>query len=248
MKNRKTRSGLRRMLLTLALVLVVAVASVGGTIAWLTVETEPVVNTFTVGDINIELYETRNPDGTQNEDGSHVTNWSAKLIPGSKYAKDPVVTVTEGSEACWLFVKFEEINNPSTYLTYTSALTDDKGWTKLIGEGITETNVWYREVAANATTRNWYLLEGETAVEDGSNAAYVYGCVTVKETLTKNNMPTAENKPQLKYTAYAIQKDNISTAAEAWQKISSVNAVGGDSTIIDTDQIGSEEVDGEEAM
>lgn len=67
MKNRKTRSAMRRMLFTLALVLVVAVASVGGTIAWLKVETTPVVNTFTVGDINITLTETK---GTV-KDGKH---------------------------------------------------------------------------------------------------------------------------------------------------------------------------------
>ena len=77
MKNRKTRSAMRRMLFTLALVLVVAVASVGGTIAWLTATTDPVVNTFTYGNINIELTETK------------PTNRQAKIIPGVDIDKDP---------------------------------------------------------------------------------------------------------------------------------------------------------------
>ena len=68
MKNRKTRSAMRRMLFTLALVLVVAVASVGGTLAWLKASTDPVTNTFTVGDINIDLTET--------------TGNNYKIIPG----------------------------------------------------------------------------------------------------------------------------------------------------------------------
>ena len=125
MKNRKTRSAMRRMLFTLALVLVVAVASVGGTIAWLTATTAPVTNTFTVGDINIELKET-------------TTNY--KMVPGNTIAKDPKVTVKANSEACWLFVKIEKSTNLSDFITYTVA----EGWTALTGVD----GVYYREVNA----------------------------------------------------------------------------------------------------
>lgn len=211
MKNRKTRSAMRRMLFTLALVLVVAVASVGGTIAWLTDKTDPVTNTFTVGDINIDLYETKYPDGSDKANGGHLnsTEWNAKLIPGSQYAKNPRVEVAEGSEDCYLFVKFEEINNPKTYLNYTSTLTAENGWTKL--ENVN--NVWYREVGQNANTRSWNLLVNDQ--------------VTVKDTIVKSGttgegvvaMPSAENAPKLQYTAYAVQKDNINSAADAWAKL-----------------------------
>lgn len=125
MKNRKTRSAMRRMLFTLALVLVVAVASVGGTIAWLTASTAPVTNTFTVGDINIELNET-------------TTDY--KMVPGNIIAKDPKVTVEAGSEACWLFVKIEKSSNLDSFITYTVA--DD--WKPLAGVD----GVYYREVNA----------------------------------------------------------------------------------------------------
>lgn len=37
-------------------------ATVAGTLAWLTDTTDPVVNTFTVGDINITLTESENLD------------------------------------------------------------------------------------------------------------------------------------------------------------------------------------------
>ena len=219
MKNRKTRSAMRRMLFTLALVLVVAVASVGGTIAWLTDKTDAVTNTFTVGDINIKLYETLNPNGEPNADGSNVTDWQAKLIPGSKYAKNPQVSVDAGSEDCYLFVKFEEINSPSNYLDYRSTLTVANGWTKLTGDSITD-NIWYRVVKTSDETRSWYLLEGETQNNEGTNIAYVHGKVTVKDTVTKNTMPKAEDAPKLQYTAYAIQTANTGTPLEAWNKIS----------------------------
>lgn len=215
---------LRKVLPVLALVLVVAVASVGGTIAWLTDKTDTVTNTFTVGNIGIKLYETLNPDGTTKANGSNVTNWQAKLIPGSKYAKNPVVSVDAGSEECYLFVKFDEINTPSTYLNYTSTLTTTNGWTKLTGEGIKETdNIWYRVVKADDTTRSWYLLAGD----ESEDVKYKNGVVTVKNEIVKTGttgegvvaMPDSNKAPKLQYTAYAIQTANTGTPLAAWNKI-----------------------------
>ena len=217
MKNRKTRSAMRRMLFTLALVLVVAVASVGGTIAWLTDKTDAVTNTFTVGDINIELKETLKPDGTTLAPNE---KWEAKLIPGTTYAKDPVVTVKANSEECYLFVKFEEINNPSNYLEYSSNLKGPE-WTQLDQDA--NKNVWYKVVESRTNDQSWNLLAG-----DESNDKFVNGKVTVRNTIVKSGttdttapvMPTNEKAPQLKYTAYAIQTANTGSALEAWNKIS----------------------------
>ena len=103
-------------------------ATVAGTLAWLTDTTDPVVNTFTVGDINITLTESENLD--------------LKMVPGRTITKDPKVTVNEGSEACWLFVKVVKSENFKDFMTYDKA----DGWTLLKTEGNTE--VYYREVAA----------------------------------------------------------------------------------------------------
>ena len=132
-RKRKIRN--RRIAMTVALVLVVALVSVGGTIAWLTAETAPVTNTFTVGDINIELAET-------------TTNY--KMVPGNTIAKDPKVTVKAGSEACWLFVKVVESNTLGTYIDYDMA----SGWTALSGVD----GVYYREVAASAADQTFSVL------------------------------------------------------------------------------------------
>lgn len=185
----------------LALVLVLGCA-VGGTIAWLTATSDTVTNTFAVGDINITLTETFNTD--TNNDGTNDA-WQAKLIPGYGYAKDPKVSVVAGSEDCYLFVKFEEKNSPSTYLTYTSTLTAANGWTQ--GDGINiPVNVWYRTVMAGDTTRLWELLSDNT--------------ISVKDTVTKDNMPATDATPELVYTAYASQLYKSAgtefTAAEAW--------------------------------
>lgn len=113
----------------LAVTLLIGCA-IGGTVAWLTAKTDPVVNTFTYGDINITLAET--------------TGSSYKIIPGVDIAKDPKVTVKGGSEACWLFVKVEQ---QGTFVTGKVTYSIADGWTALTGQN----GVYYREVLAAET-------------------------------------------------------------------------------------------------
>ena len=191
--NRRRSVSSRTFIAMLALVLVIGCA-VGGTIAWLTAQTDPVVNTFTYGDINITLSET--------------TGDSYKIIPGVNIDKDPKVTVKKDSEACWLFVKVEKAGTfVANKVTYSIAT----GWTQGDGTNIPE-NVYYREVEAVTADTSYYVLQGSTE--------YPNGVVTVSEELTKAevNSITAENQPKLTFTAYAVQKDGIADAATAWAK------------------------------
>ena len=194
----------RTLALILALVLVFG-AAVGGTIAYLTDTTDPVTNTFTVGKVDITLTETFNTD-TNNDQKNDA--WQAQLIPGTTYAKDPVVTVTADSEDCWLFVKFEEKNDAATYLNYTSNLTAENDWTRGDGTNI-PSNVWYRAVPKAATNTSFQLLAGDNT--------YPNGCISVNNNVTNDNMNTAANA-QLVYTAYACQKANM-TAVDAWAAV-----------------------------
>ena len=194
----------KKLMTVLALVLVIAM-SVAGTIAFLTDTTDPISNTFTVGKVDITLTETFNTD-TNNDQKNDA--WQAQLIPGTTYAKDPVVTVTADSEDCWLFVKFEEKNGAATYLNYTSNLTAANGWTQGDGPNI-PANVWYRAVDKAATDTSFQLLAG--------NNTYPDGCIGVKDTVTNENMDTASNA-ELVYTAYACQKANM-TAVDAWAAV-----------------------------
>lgn len=88
----------KALLLTFCAVLLV-VASVLGTIAYLTSQDE-VKNTFTVGQVAINLDEAKvNPDGTPVANADRVKANSYKLLPGHTYTKDPTVTVLKGSES-----------------------------------------------------------------------------------------------------------------------------------------------------
>lgn len=129
----------------LAVILVLCCA-VGGTLAWLTQKTDAVVNTFTVGDINITLTETER---------------EYKMVPGNTIDKDPIVTVQAGSEACWLFVKVEKSANFDTFMTCAMAT----GWTALAGQE----GVYYRQVdaAAAAAGASFAVLVGnQVTVKD----------------------------------------------------------------------------------
>lgn len=188
------------MLVVLSLMMVVGV-SVGATIAWLTDKTEVVQNTFSPSNIDITLTETWNADA--DGDGKNDA-WTAQLIPGKEYVKDPVVAVNGEitNVDCYLFVKFEEINTPKTYLAYTSLLTEDAGW-KELKEG---SGIWYREVKEADAIKSWNLLDGNK--------------VTVLSTLTKDDTKTT-NTPSLKYTAYAIQTVGFEgNPAAAWTEVS----------------------------
>ena len=128
--NRRRSVGMKTFVAMLALVLVIGCA-VGGTVAWLTAQTEPVVNTFTCGNINIDLTETK-PEDRQ-----------AKIIPGVDIEKDPKVTVKANSEACWLFVEVKKEGTFTNEVTYSIA----DGWMQDDDTKIPK-NVYYREVNA----------------------------------------------------------------------------------------------------
>ena len=204
MKNGKysKRRGVASKTLVLALaVMLIVGATIGGTVAWLTAQTPSVTNTFTVGDINIELTESE--------------NLNLKMVPGNTITKDPKVTVKAGSEACWLFVKVEKSSNLLDFITY--AIAD--GWAPLPGVD----GVYYREVGASNADQPFAVLANNQ--------------VTVNDTVTKGMMNAFDtNKdgqisgaevdalPTLTFTAYAVQKDNIDTAALAWEKITNPSA------------------------
>lgn len=192
----KAGRSFRGLVLVLALTLIVGVAG-GATFAWLTAKTDPVVNTFTYGDINITLGET--------------TGDIYKIIPGVDIEKDPLVTVKAGSEACWLFVKVEEENWPTpTYGEGENAVRKVNydiadGWTKGDGTNI-PANVYYREVDAKDAAQEFPVLKDNK--------------ITVSDTLTKIDIKDIlTTTPKLSITAYAIQKDGMDTAAKAWAAI-----------------------------
>ena len=177
----------RTFALVLAMVLLV-VLTVGATLAYLTDDTDEVTNTFTVGNVTIEL----------DEDAGEANDYEFQMIPGSVIAKDPKVTVQTGSEDCWVFVEITD--NATNYLDWDVA----EGWTLVTGEQ----NVYYYEDVLSAGDVQ-YILAGDN---DNAN-----GIVTVKDTVTGITEGDEVTLSFIAYAIQAENLDNADDAWAALQ-------------------------------
>jgi hypothetical protein len=114
-----------------------------------------------------------------------------KFVPGDVLVKDPTVTVKKGSEECWLFVQITETDDLNV-INWEIA----DGWTEL------KNGVYYRVVGADET-------------KDQPFAVLKNNQVTVSTSLTKTQAEGMA-EPTLTFKAYAVQKDNVNTASDAW--------------------------------
>lgn len=148
------------------------VASVLGTMAYLTSQ-DQVVNTFTIGQVKINLDEAALDDtGAPDPDADRVKENSYKLLPGHTYSKDPMVTVLEGSEESYVkmtvtFSHADELDAifapngaalTSIFNGYDAANWIAKGNTKDANNNTRTYEFWYKEaVSAQALMWSWML-------------------------------------------------------------------------------------------
>lgn len=129
----------KKLILSIITAACALLVGVGTTVAVLSSISGPLNNTFTIGEVEIELAET--------------TGATYQLIPGATIAKDPRITVKGGSENCWLFVQVQHTSGAESYLTYIPA----EGWTPLSGY----TGLYYREVSDITSDQIYSVLDGD---------------------------------------------------------------------------------------
>ena len=215
--------------LVLALTLLVA-GVVGSTLAWLTDQTAEVKNTFTVGDINIGLTET-------------TTDY--KMVPGNTIAKDPTVTVEEGSDLSYVRMKVTFNNATAIIALCTDPEFAEDGptgvenayplirmvnfveanaakWDGIIPDNMVDTeemlaNAKYFVYDKTTDTLTYYFYYNETvAAPDGDVVLPVlFDKVTLPEWVTSGQLATLENF-QITVVAEAIQADGFANAGAAW--------------------------------
>lgn len=213
----KKSVSMKTLVLLLAVMLLIG-GTIGGTLAYLATKSSEVKNTFTASDINIELAETKPAENT------------AKMVPGDTIEKDPKVTVKQGSEPCYLFVKIDaangvvpkqadetKYNNATDFVAYEVA----DGWTKLTGDDITD-EVYYREVKNTDSSK-----ADEALTVDKEFGILKDNKVQVLSSVTKGMMDSlkAENatKLTLTFTAYAVQLANVTNATTAWEQANALD-------------------------
>ena len=204
----------KKLMTVLALVLVIAM-SVAGTYAYLTSK-DTVVNTFTVGNVQIKLDEAKaTDDGTLVPNADRVKANSYKLLPGHKYAKDPMVTVLKGSESSYvkMTVTFSNAAELDAIFAPTGANLlsifggyDSDNW---IYKGNTEN--------ASANTRTYEFWYKETVAAPNADVALdaLFDSITVPGNITNAQLATIKDMT-ITVNAYAIQADGFADAADAW--------------------------------
>lgn len=202
----------RKIAIAIAAAALAGTCAIGGTLAWLTASTEEVTNTFTMGNVNITLDETK-VGGKGHDDrwtpSSADDEQSYTLSPGTTVDKDPTVTVKSGSDNCFVFVAVKNTltaNNPSiTYID--SALedaTDDltKAWQKAaLPEGAS--------MPEGYTLYYYYNTETQTAVvpKNASDTVLpdLFDGLTIPSTMTQ----LVGDSNTIDVDAFAIQSDNL---------------------------------------
>lgn len=222
MKNKK-KTVRNAIVLTLSAALLVT-ATVFTTLAYL-VSTAKVSNVFTVGDVTIEMYETKvEADGhisggqtiTSNAPGYIPTNKKTSgtntypIVPGGTYDKDPTLYVNPKSAETILFVKTRnQISNIET----TDASKTMKNQMK--------NNGWQR--VAKMSNGDWiYVFVGNAADAYANAAAYIvpksenvqafdlFNTFTIDKNCNLELYKLAEGAA-VTLTAYAIQADGFTT-------------------------------------
>lgn len=177
----------------------VLTCGIGQSMAWMHAQTQPIVNGFVYGDVDVQLTE---QEGTT-ETGDHRFT----IVPGVVIPKDPKVTVSAplGAEPVnsYVFVKLTEVNWPIVDGVRRMDYAVADGWQPLTGVD----NVYWQRVAKDQTFADVSVLMNDEVV--------------VSENLTKaevDEMNLQQKFPSLTVQAYVCQADGMQDAADAWTK------------------------------
>ncbi len=197
------KKGLKALLLVMCAIVLV-VATVFTTLAFLQDTTQTITNTFTVGNVGIDLLEAKVDSYGEYLDASGKssttpyyqteTGNSFRVVPGESYKKDAIVRVEADSEKSYVFVKVDN------KLPEGINLEVDDEWKSLTED---ENNtVYYRIVENDATNvQDLQIFEFD---ESGYSVTVESNFITeslITEGASVNNL--------VEITAYAIQVEGI---------------------------------------
>lgn len=155
-----------------------ATIMVGATLAYLTAQTEEVVNTFTIGNVDITLTEPEwNPEDAQN------------LQPGAEVAKDPTVT-NVGANDAFIAVTVDGMTE-MTAAGFSAEV--NAGWTKMNADGTVD-DTWDGKTLVDG------IYAYDTVVATGAATDSVFDKVVFGKDITGE-------APSEKYVINAVPND-----------------------------------------
>lgn len=213
------------MMLAACAVLLVCI-SVGATLAYLT-DTEAVTNTFTVGQVDIDLYET-GPDGKPVKENSY------HLIPGQSYKKDPTIYVKPESEDAYVVAKIVVSGAEDSPLTYNEgallglAHTQPDGTVVNVvsggvfsekyedkGNGVYENENYKLTQIKEGNDYVFMVYCKKPFVKDNGHHIYLFDSINVPSSWDNAEMATLDDL-KIEVTAFAMQAAGFSSCEEAY--------------------------------
>lgn len=190
--------GKKKILVTVLCMALIAVGAMAGTMAYFT-DKDAVINTFTVGQVEIELDEAKvTADGVPADGADRVKENTYHLIPGTTYTKDPIVHVDDDSSDCYIYVT---VNNQIAEIegeTTVAAQMEELGWKEI----------------AELDGLPVYVF-GEKPVSGGTDVP-VFETFTVDGNKANNTLLAEHSQKAIVVTAYAVQGAGFGSGLEAW--------------------------------
>lgn len=177
----------KKLTMIAALALAVCIG-IGGTLAYLTSETNKVTNTFTVGNVAAELYET---DNTKS-DGSTTTtgNTYSNVAPGATVDKDPTIKITSATGKNFVYIG---VYNPN-------------------GDNVTySVNTGWDQVGTYTKEGKTYTVYGYQTAKALNETATLFDEITFSE-----DLENSETLQDMVLIGFAVQEDGFATAQAAW--------------------------------
>lgn len=200
----------------LSMISVMAI-SVAGTLAYLT-DQKAVTNTFTMGNVKIELDEASvTLDGEPIAGADRVTGNQYHLIPGQKYIKDPTMRVLKDSEEAYVRMLLTLNNKTELDEVFAPGIKLDEifdGWDSETWRYIKETN------DATADTVTYEFRYKETVVPEDENVVLdaLFDSFEIPSYLTGDDLQKLQEDGEFKITVegHAIQAKGFTDDNEAW--------------------------------
>lgn len=191
------------------------VGSVMGTLAYLT-DRQAVVNTFTVGNVDITVDEAPvTPDGEVIPGEDRVEGNDYHLIPGQSYTKDPTMTVKAGSEESYVRMMVT-IN----CISELRAIFGNNFLPHDFIEG-KDSNIWVYEDTVengdNTVTYEFRYYKPVDAFEATEDVVLepLFTSFTIPGSMTGEQLATIADL-EIRVEGHAIQTATFDSAAEAW--------------------------------
>lgn len=226
-----TKQKVKKALVTTASACMLVGVSVLGTMAYLT-STQTVTNTFTSGKVAITMDEAdvdlmgQVPEGSELASLARVKTNEYKLIPGSKYIKDPTIHVDTDSEDCYLYVTVENgiANIEDSTVDNIAKQMENNGWKALTGyngvyyygdaNGAIVENAGEDRVVFEKFTITGDNIENAPADEDDrvTGIHYIEDYITE----TDDSGEIVDDAVIININAYGVQQEGFSTPEAAW--------------------------------